>query len=177
MHVNSYQLMLKMFDYHVIRNPERYPFGRKLDILDVGSMDVRGCGSYRDMFTFVNLQKNWTYKGLDIAPGRNVDIVANDPYKWPVEDASFDIVISGQCLEHVEAIWVWAKEIERVLKEDGLFFIVVPFEHPLHRFPVDCWRFLPDGLTFLFGKYCNFEILEVDIKVMDTYMAARKRKL
>eukprot|EP01034_Spumella_vulgaris_P016818 gene16818-21448_t len=30
-----------------------------------------------------------------------------------------------------------------VLKPGGLLMISVPLEHIEHRYPVDCWRFLP----------------------------------
>ena len=175
MHVNSYQIMASLFTKFIVNDGERYPYGGELNILDVGSMDVRGSGSYRNLFTFEKMQQNWSYKGLDIAPGNNVHIVAEDPYHWPIPDASVDVVISGQCLEHVEAIWLWAKEVERICKPGGLFFIIVPFEHKLHRYPLDCWRFLPDGLNYLFCKHCSFECLESDIVHMDTYLAGRKK--
>ena len=43
------------------------------DVLDVGSMDVNG--SYRALIE----GRGWRYTGLDIAPGANVDVAADDP--------------------------------------------------------------------------------------------------
>jgi hypothetical protein len=47
-----------------------------LIILDLGSQDVNG--TYRDIFSV----KNWVYKGMDMEPGKNVDIVLKEPYSW-----------------------------------------------------------------------------------------------
>ena len=178
MHVNSYQLMISLFNDYVIKKWTEFPSeDYPLKILDVGSMDVRGNGSYKNMFQFTGFQKNWTYTGLDIAEGNNVDIVTEDPYKWPFKRNEFDVVISGQCLEHVEAPWIWAKEAERVCKVGGLLFVIAPFILKEHRFPVDCYRFLPDGFRYLFGKHCNFEILECNISNnMDCFVAGKKKK-
>lgn len=119
---------------------------KDLEILDVGSLDING--SYRGLFS----NPKWHYTGLDIVPGKNVDMVSMDPYHYPYKDESFDIVISGQCLEHVEDMYAWAEEVIRLVKKDGVLIIVVPSIWGEHRFPIDCWRIFPDGLRFLFSK-------------------------
>lgn len=45
-------------------------------------------------------------------------------------------------------------EISRVLKPGGLACIIVPSGGPEHRYPLDCWRFYPDGMRALanFGR-------------------------
>ena len=175
MHRNSYELMVMLLGKFIVQS-KAYADDYPMQVLDVGSMDVRGIGSYKNMFTFDGIQKNWKYTGLDIAPGLNVDLVSPDPYKWPIQDESYDVVISGQCAEHVEAPWIWVKEIERVCKKGGYLFVIAPFIHKEHRFPVDCYRYVPDGFAYLFGKHCNFEVLDTAISNnMDTYIAARKR--
>ncbi|HWQ20864.1 MAG TPA: class I SAM-dependent methyltransferase, partial [Methanotrichaceae archaeon] len=73
-----------------------------LKVLDVGSYDMNG--SYKPLFT------NHNYIGLDICAGPNVDLVVADPYHWPIEDAAFDAVISGQALEHIERPWQTLQE-------------------------------------------------------------------
>src|SRR3954451_24361809 len=74
-----------------------------LQILDVGSAAVEGeTQGYRPLFA----SAPWTYRGLDVAAGPNVDIVTADPYRWDaLGDATVDVVISGQVFEHVE--WPW----------------------------------------------------------------------
>ena len=131
-------------------------------ILDVGSYDVNG--SYRPLFE----NKNWHYRGLDIASGQNVDIVINDIYHWQeVETASVDVVISGQAFEHIEYFWQTFEEIYRVLKLGGLCCIIAPSSGPEHRYPVDCWRFFPDGLRAA-SRYVGLEVLETRLDDRET---------
>jgi len=115
-----------------------------LKVLDVGSMDING--SYKEIF------RAHDYTGLDIGAGKNVDIVVNDNYYWGnhVGTGVFDLVISGQCLEHVPKPWEWIKEINRVTKRGGMVIIIAPWSIIQHRYPVDCWRILPDGMEALF---------------------------
>jgi len=125
-----------------------------LKILDLGSQDVNG--SYRAIFD----DPAWCYTGLDSAPGRNVDIVLEDPYHWrPVRSASVNVVVSGQAFEHIEYYWVTMLEIARVLKPGGVCCIIAPSGGFEHRYPVDCWRFYPDGLRAL-SKYAGLDVLE-----------------
>lgn len=113
-------------------------------ILDVGSYDVNG--TYRPIVE----QRGWTYTGLDVSAGPNVDIVTNDPYRFPVADNAYDIVISGSTMEHVQAIWLWVPELVRVLRPEGMLAIITHTNYPCHRYPVDCYRILPDGMSYLF---------------------------
>lgn len=128
--------------------------GRPLRIFDIGSQDVNG--SYRPLFT----QGAWEYVGVDMAPGRNVDVVLKDPYAWrELGSRSADVVISGQAFEHIEYFWLTSLEVARVLRPGGLFCLIVPSAGPEHRYPVDCWRFYPDGLRAI-ARYAGLEVLE-----------------
>lgn len=63
-------------------------------------------------------------------------------------DASFDIVFSGQVLEHVRQPWLWLPELARISRQ---FVITIsPISYPEHRAPYDCWRVYPDGIRSLF---------------------------
>ncbi len=114
------------------------------NVLDVGSYDVNG--TYRPLVE----QRSWRYTGMDVEKGPNVDVVADDPYHFPFADDSFDIVISGSTMEHVQAIWLWVPELVRVLRPGGLLAIITHTNYPYHRYPVDCYRILPDGMSYLF---------------------------
>ena len=128
----------------------------KLKILDVGSIDKTGDYNYGQILN----EKNWEYKGLDLKEGNNVDIVVEDPYDWKeIESNSFDVVISGQALEHIQFFWLTLEQINRVLKPGGLCCIIVPSEGPVHRNPYDCYRFNEDGVISL-AQYVKFNILE-----------------
>jgi len=128
---------------------------KNISVLEIGSADING--SYRQLF----LNDNWKYSGADIEPGNNVDIVLRDHYDWKnIKSDSYDVVISGQAFEHIEFFWVTILEIARVLKSGGLCCIIAPSAGVEHRYPVDCWRFYPDGFKTL-ARYANLEALEV----------------
>ena len=127
-------------------------------ILDLGSLDVNG--SYREYFDHA-LGADWTYRGIDMAAGKNVDIVLQDPYNWrEIRSSSTDIVISGQAFEHIEFFWLSILEIFRVLKPEGLCCLIAPSGGPEHRYPVDCWRFYADGFAAL-AHFSSLEVLEI----------------
>ncbi len=114
------------------------------NVLDVGSYDVNG--TYRPLVE----QRSWRYTGMDVEKGPNVDVVSPDPYHFPFADNAFDVVISGSTMEHVQAIWLWVPELARVVRPGGMLAIITHTSYPYHRYPVDCWRILPDGGRYLF---------------------------
>lgn len=99
--------------------------------------------------------------GCDIVPGKNVDLVISDVYDWKeVASNSMDVVISGQAFEHIEYFWNTMMELVRVLKEDCIGCIIAPGIWPQHRYPLDCWRFYPDGFASI-AKFAGVKVLEV----------------
>lgn len=124
-------------------------------LLDVGSYDVNG--TYRPIVQ----RHGWAYTGLDLSAGPNVDVVAADPYHFPFADNAFDIVISGSTMEHVQAIWLWVPELVRVLRPGGMLAIITHTRWEYHRYPIDCWRIMKDGMEYLFdltGKLESYDI-------------------
>lgn len=120
------------------------PKDSELVIYDIGSLDVNG--SYKPIFT----NEKWKYFGLDVAPGKNVDIIIKNPYDWGIPDESCNVLVSGQTLEHVEYPWVFMQSVHKVLKYGGLCCIIAPaYFITEHRFPLDCYRFLFDGMMAL----------------------------
>jgi SAM-dependent methyltransferase len=109
-----------------------------LSILDVGSRNVNG--TYRPLFA------NCKYTGVDIAAGPCVDVVMTEEFKIPFGDNEFDVVVSGQCLEHCRNPFKLVEEMGRVVKVGGWVFLVAPSVMIIHRYPLDCFRFLPDGM-------------------------------
>jgi SAM-dependent methyltransferase len=140
-------------------------------VLDVGSWQNKHQKSYRILFNSCN----WKYYGMDIQEGDNVDIVAKSPYNWELE-CSYDVIISGQCIEHVKDTKEWIKQIDKHLKPEGMVCIIAPWQWRQHRYPVDCWRILPDGMEFLLKDVCGFDIIENFIKECDCVGIARKPK-
>lgn len=125
----------------------------KIRVLDVGSYSVNG--AYKSLFD----KDKYEYTGLDMEEGPNVDIALETPYDWKeIETDTYDIVISGQALEHVEFFWVTMSEMTRVLKKGGLLCLIVPNGFVEHRYPVDCYRFFTDGMIAL-ARYVSLETL------------------
>jgi SAM-dependent methyltransferase len=140
-----------------------------LRILDMGSRVAQpGHASHRPIFA----EPRWHYTGVDIEAGENVDLVLADPYAWnEIDDGSFDVVVCGQVFEHVQFFWVTIYEIVRVLRKGGLACIVAPSSGGEHRYPVDCWRFYPDGLAAL-AEYVRCDPVEVYTQWGDIYLKA-----
>ena len=107
-------------------------------IVDLGSQDVNG--SLRSV-----APAGAKYIGVDFERAKGVDIVIDDPYCLPFDDASIDVCVSSSCFEHSEFFWLVHLEVMRILKPAGLFYLNVPANGDFHRFPVDCWRFYPDS--------------------------------
>lgn len=116
-----------------------------ITVVDYGSMEVpEGPGTYRSL-----IPESWQYLGVDIAPGPNVDHVMAGEYDTGLPSDFADLVISGQCLEHVRNPFAAVAEMGRILKPGGLLFLIAPFAWECHRFPLDCFRFAPDGMRAL----------------------------
>ena len=123
-------------------------------VLDLGAADVNG--SYRALFRHPRLR----YTGADLAPGPGVDVVLEDPYRLPFDDASMDLVLSGQMLEHCEFFWRAFDEMVRVLRPGGRIFLIAPSAGPIHRYPVDCYRFHPDAFHAL-ARHAGVHLVDV----------------
>ncbi|MFZ5569095.1 MAG: methyltransferase domain-containing protein [Thermodesulfobacteriota bacterium] len=156
MHQSSYDKMIRFRD--------RYLADRKsapLVIYDLGSQDING--SYRPIFS----GSCWRYAGIDMAPGKNVDIVLRNPYAFrEIRGNSADVVVSGQAFEHIRYFWLTILEIARVLKPGGLCCVLAPSGGPEHRYPDDCWRFYPDGMRAM-ADFARLETLETSTQWQD----------
>ena len=132
----------------------KYITVKNLSICDVGSLDING--TYKPLF------EGYSYTGVDIVEGQNVDVVSKDLYQYPFVDKAFDIVISGSTIEHIEDIFRWVKELARIVKKGGLVCIIGPsMFRNIHQHPIDCWRIYPDGMRYLLDKVAGLEVLEV----------------
>lgn len=171
MHRNSLNIMQRFINEYL---PDK-----ELKILDLGSYIVRGqgrLGSYRQFCT----NEKWHYVGADVVAGteRNVDVVITDGYKFPFKDGEFDVVISGQTIEHIEYPWVWFQEMARVLKKGGLCCVIAPAVWMEHKYPIDTFRYYPDGMRAL-AKWSGLEVIKTEsiairIGEQDTYLIAKK---
>ncbi len=107
-------------------------------ILDIGGRDVNGT-----LRRFA--PGNASFISIDLEPGRGVDLVLEDPYRYPFSDGCFDCVVSTSCLEHDRMFWLTILEASRVLSQNGLLYLSVPSQGAYHGYPYDNWRFYPDA--------------------------------
>ena len=160
MHASSWTEMKLVLDKHL-----GHRHGLALKVLDVGSMSVNANypHTYRE-----HMDPAWTYVGCDIAAGKNVDLVQFSPYRIQDAPGEYDVGISGQCLEHVEYPWLLAQEMARMLRRRGLLILTAPWQYKVHRYPLDCWRLLPDGMAALL-RYAGLRVIETYIRETDCW--------
>lgn len=101
------------FDYCNKVAKELFPnmfIGKK--VLDCGSLDINGNNHH--MFT------NCDYTGIDVGPGKNVDIVSAI-HEFTDLDENYDVIVSTECFEHDMHWRASLKNIVRLLKRGGIF--------------------------------------------------------
>jgi len=124
--------------------------GRVLDV---------GCGTkpYAKLFGHIS------YVGLDIDVPHNRESNKADFFydgkTFPFQDNEFDGAISSEVLEHVFEPEMFFKELNRIIKPNGLLLLTTPFMWEEHEKPHDFGRYSSFGLKAIFEKK-GFEIVE-----------------
>jgi SAM-dependent methyltransferase len=93
------------------------------------------------------------YVGLDRLHEFSKPTVVGSVEALPFADASFDVVLSTQVLEHVPEPDRALAESVRVLRPGGRIILTVPGVWPTHEAPHDYWRFTRFGLTQLLTQH------------------------
>ena len=89
---------------------------------------------------------------LDVEPALSVDVVGDARF-MPFSDASMDVVLATQVLEHIPDPIAVIGEIRRVLKPGGTLLLSVPSIFFQHGSPGDYWRFMPQGLEWILRDF------------------------
>jgi SAM-dependent methyltransferase len=112
-------------------------------ILDAGAGDSR----YRSLFA------GRDYVGVDAAVGKGLEYggldALSDLAALPFADNTFDAALCMNVLEHVRQPHVCLSEIYRVLKPQGVVYLLVPLFAREHQAPHDYYRFTANGIKFL----------------------------
>jgi SAM-dependent methyltransferase len=100
---------------------------------------------------------------LDVAVSPNVNLVATAD-RLPLIDGSMACVVSQEVIEHLPDPLAAAREVLRVLRPGGLFYLQVPFIIGFHSGPHDYWRFTHAGVAELLDR-AGFEAVEIGAAV------------
>ena len=100
-----------------------------VDVCDIGSLDLNGNNHY--------LFENYSYVGVDLGRGKNVNVVSKGHEYKPIDGKKYDIVISTECFEHD---MYWKETIynvcDNLLRDGGMFlFTCATTGRPEHGTP------------------------------------------
>lgn len=171
--------------YQLIRN---YTISRKKSLIrrfvSRGTLLDIGCGTGE----FLNhmRSKNWEVKGIE--PGDSARKFAVSNYNLEVKpeaslseiaNNSFDVITLWHVLEHVHELDKRVKELNRIIKPDGVVFIAVPnctsydaiyYEEfwAAYDVPRHLYHFTPKTISKLFAQY-GFNLIETQPMKFDSF--------
>jgi SAM-dependent methyltransferase len=126
--------------------------GERVRILDVGC----GVKPYLPFFEGVALE----HVGVDVVENPAAELLG--PVEaLPVEDASFDVVLCTQVLEHCDDPAQAVRELRRVTRPGGRVLASTHGVQVYHPSPVDYWRWTHEGLHRLFVTSAAWGSVEV----------------
>jgi SAM-dependent methyltransferase len=115
---------------------------RAQDVAGARTLDV-GCGDrpYAELFPGA--------VGFDVPGNPHADLHGSLE-SIPVDDASFDVALCLQVLEHVPDPAAAVRELHRVVRPGGRVLLSTHGVYPFHPNPDDLWRWTHQGLERLF---------------------------
>jgi SAM-dependent methyltransferase len=126
--------------------------GPPVRILDVG------CGAKPYYPFFADLATE--YIGIDAVENPAADL-RGFVEALPIEDASFDVVLCTQVLEHCGDPPQAVRELRRVTKPGGRVLASTHGVQVYHPSPTDYYRWTHEGLRMLFTNSADWKTLEV----------------
>ena len=119
----------------------RLPAGTR--ILDAGA----GNAPYRELFSHCEyVTVDWDNSPHELASTTDIRGSLLD---LPIDDETFDAVLSTQVLEHIAEPERALCELYRVTRPGGRLYLTVPLVGELHEEPYDYFRYTPHGLRHL----------------------------
>jgi len=100
------------------------------------------------------------YVGVDVVENPAADL-QGAVESLPVEDASFDLVLCIQVLEHADDPARAVRELRRVVAPGGAVLASTHGVQVYHPAPVDLWRWTHAGLDRLFRENADWSSLSV----------------
>jgi SAM-dependent methyltransferase len=123
-------------------------------------LDV-GCG--HSPYRFLLNPETTDYFGIDIVDAEKFDYANKEitPFNGreiPFSDEKFDCLICTEVLEHVYDFQVLIYEMRRVLKNNGIGIITIPWSARCHYIPYDFFRYTRSSLEKMFAEFSSVQI-------------------
>jgi SAM-dependent methyltransferase len=141
------RIQVNVYDIHKLMELAQQQLAPGALVLDAGA----GEGRFKDHF------QHTRYIPVDLAVGDeawdygSIQAFA-DLAHLPFEDNTFDGVVCIQVLEHVREPASIVRELARVLKPGGHFYLSAPQGWAQHQKPHDYFRFTSFALTYMFEQ-------------------------
>ncbi len=117
-------------------------------VLEVGSKDYGSTSNFRELYP------GCEYLGIDMEPGKNVDLVVDlTQGAGELPKNYFALAICCSVLEHVRKPWVFAEQLSSVLRSGAALYMSVPWVWRYHAYPDDYFRFSWRGIIELFPGF------------------------
>ena len=129
---DDYSIRRHYVDEFYLRNVPTLPPNSL--VLDLGGNKIRK----RGLFDINNYNLRVIYANLSSAKRHDVQV---DAAHIPFKDSCYDAVICSELLEHVRDPTSVLQEAYRVLRDNGIILICVPFLFRIHRDPDDYGRY------------------------------------
>jgi len=126
--------------------------GPSVRVLDVGC----GVKPYYPFFAGVASE----YIGVDVVENPAAELIGSVE-ALPVDDASFDVVLCTQVLEHCDDPAQAVSELRRVTRPGGRVLASTHGVQVYHPSPVDYWRWTHEGLRRLFEQNADWRSVSV----------------
>ena len=137
-------------------------------VLDIGAYYTPEYAALCDRRTIIHARP---YVGCDIRPGPGVDRI-EDAEHLSFPDRSFGSLLLLETLEHLPYPHRAVSEAKRVLADDGVMLVSVPFNYRLHGFPTDYWRFTASGLYTLLEEFPRKAVFAIGPRLMPSTIFA-----
>jgi SAM-dependent methyltransferase len=118
----------------VVMYREAFNFIERLGPRSLDVLEISGGPQWRERFSFRSYLRT-DYPEFDICKH--------------TLGGRFDLIIADQVFEHLERPVRAAANAYTMLRPDGHLIVATPFLVRVHRSPVDCSRWTPDGLVYL----------------------------
>lgn len=122
-----------------------FEFIRSLDPASLDVLEISGGNQWTRELTFKSYEST-EYPGFDVCS--------------ETLPRTYDLIIADQIFEHLKWPYRAGRNVWSMLRPGGHFIIATPFLVRIHRVPIDCSRWTPDGLSYLLQE-CGFKAEDI----------------